>query len=83
MNPVLSSSEEVVKGLQAVPWQHELYASVFSTDNTILLPVNRHAYPINLEGDTILPVGPIYPLAETELKVLQTYIKNALVNKCI
>jgi transposase InsO family protein len=79
-HPAGDPSDEPVKGLQAVPKQHELYASIFSTGNTTLPPVDGHVHAIELEGDAIPPVGPIYPLAETELEVLRAYIDEALAN---
>jgi hypothetical protein len=78
--PARDPSKEPVKGLQAIPKQHKLYASIFSTGNTILPPVDGHMYAIKLEGDAVPPVGPIYPLAEAELEVLQAYINKALAN---
>ena len=55
------------------------YADIFSEEKIHALPEDsKYDYKIELELGTKPPFGPIYPLSESELRVLRNYLDEML-----
>ena len=64
--------------LQAIPPEYTSYMDIFSTEKAGLLPTHKASdHAIDLDGKDP-PYGPLYNLSNTELKVLQEYLNDAL-----
>ena len=57
------------------------YADIFSEEKIHALPEHsKYDHNIELEPSTTPPFGPIYPLSESELRVLRKYLDEMLVS---
>ena len=78
-HPFVDDVESAAKEPRVLPEEFQAFAPMFSLEKAAVLPAfNKHAHQIDLEGETVPPAGPIYPLAEPELEVLRAYIDDAL-----
>ena len=83
-HPFVNDIKSAAKELHVLLEEFQAFAPMFSLEKAaVLLAFNKHVYPIDLEGEMVLPAGPIYPLVELELEVLRAYIDNALATGCI
>ena len=56
---------------------YEEYADVFSMQKAKILPKHRpYDLAIQIEGDKIPPLGPIYSLSALELEILQEFLEE-------
>jgi hypothetical protein len=71
-NPASESGE-------GIPPKYHDFLDVFSSQKAFRLPEHRpYDLKIDLVEDAPVPTGPIYPLSETENKVLRNYIQENL-----
>jgi hypothetical protein len=83
-HPFINNVKSIAKELYILLEEFQAFAPIFSLEKAaILLAFNKHIYLIDLEGKIVLLAGPIYPLIELELEVLQAYINNVLAIGCI
>jgi hypothetical protein len=62
-----------------IPPEYLDFADVFSKESASVLPPRRpHDHRIPLEPGATPPFGPLYPLSEAELQVLDEYLKENL-----
>ena len=55
------------------------YADIFSEEKIHALPEHsKYDHKIKLEPGTMPPFGPLYPLSESELRVLRKYLDEML-----
>jgi len=63
--------------IPGLPEEYQEYRDVFSTQKAKLLPEHRpYDLAIQIEGDKISPLGPIYSLLALELKTLQEFLEE-------
>src|SRR5215204_2571487 len=62
-----------------LPYHYREWPDVFNNEKSIALPEHsKFDHKIDLMPGTIPPHGPIYPLSESELKVLREYLNEML-----
>ena len=77
--PAPGDNAETTKQACSIPAKYAQWAHVFNENPPDPLPEHHGLeHRIELEENTKPPWGPIYPLADTELKVLRDYISDAL-----
>ena len=68
---------EATPEIPELPKDYEEYADVFSTQKAKILPEHRpYDLAIQIEGDKIPPLGPIYSLSALELETLQEFLEE-------
>jgi hypothetical protein len=75
--PLLEDEMEMFK--KVVPEEYHDLFDIFSRAKAKTLPPHRsYDHTIDIENDSVLPHGPIYPLSHTELKTLRDYLNDML-----
>jgi len=65
--------------IPGLPEEYQEYRDVFSTQKAKLLPEHRpYDLAIQIEGDKIPLLGPIYSLSALELKTLQEFLEETI-----
>jgi len=63
--------------IPGLPEEYQEYRDIFSTQKAKLLPEHRpYDLAIQIKGDKIPPLGPIYSLSALELKTLQEFLEE-------
>ena len=71
ISAISASVSEEALDLSSVPKEYHDFADVFSKAKAETLALHRpYDLKINLEEGTSLPIVPMYPLSQSELKVL-------------
>jgi hypothetical protein len=79
LKPSSSDKPKFNPDLKDVPEVYHEFADVFSRQKANTLPPHwDHDLKINIDEGTKVPVGPIYPLSEFELKTLREFIDENL-----
>ena len=74
-DPLPENEKEILD--KVIPPEYHGFADVFSKEEAKFMPPHRpYDHPIDLEANTTPPHGPIYPMSENELKVLQEYLDD-------
>ena len=72
-----AQTEEAILEIPGLSKDYEEYVDVFSIQKAKILPEHRpYNLAIQIEGDKIPPLGPIYSLSALELETLQEFLEE-------